>query len=150
VTPEGYVKLLQHEGEILHGYFDALGYMTVGVGHLIDPRRGGSITRQVSRELFEDDISIATVKARVAFPWFDYLDAIRQDAIVNLTFNLGIDGLLKFHNMLGAIEQQDWGKAAYELFNSLWRQQVQKQRVDDLMRALEKGEWHETATRRAV
>lgn len=141
MTPEGQARLIGHEDEILYAYQDSLGYWTIGVGHLIDKRKGGAIPQRISRELLEDDINVATVRARIAFPWFDGLDPVRQDAIVNLTFNLGIEGLKKFQLMIGAIQRQDWGRASYELFNSLWAHQVQRQRRDDLMRAIESGEW---------
>ena len=141
MTPQGYIKIIEHEGEILHAYQDSLGYWTIGIGHLIDKRKGGGIPQRISRELLEDDISVATVHCRIAFPWFDGLDPVRQDAIVNLCFNLGIEGLKKFHNMLAAIEKQDWPQAAYELFNSLWAKQVQERRRVDLMTAIEKGVW---------
>jgi len=141
MTPQGYAKLIEHEGEKLTPYKDSLGYWTIGVGHLIDSRRGGGITMRVSRMLLDDDINVATVHCRIAFPWFDGLDPVRQDAIVNLAFNMGIDGLKKFHLMIAAIEQEDWEKAAYELWNSLWAKQVQDRRRVELMTALEKGVW---------
>lgn len=141
MTPTGQAILIDHEGEELSAYQDSLGFWTIGIGHLIDKRKGGAIPQRISRELFEDDVNVAHVKARIAFPWFDHLDPVRQDAIVNLTFNLGIEGLKKFRLMNGHIEYGNWEGAAYELYNSLWAKQVQKKRVDDLMRALEKGVW---------
>lgn len=145
MTREGYAKLINHEGEKLSAYQDSLGWWTIGIGHLIDARKGGSIPQRISRELFEDDVAVKTVQARIAFPWFDWLNPVRQDAIVNLTFNLGIDGLKKFRLMIAAIEKQEWHQAAFELNNSLWAKQVQRQRVVDLTYAIEKGEWPDLA-----
>lgn len=141
MTSQGYSKLLEHEGEKLFAYQDSLGFWTIGVGHLIDRRKGGSITQQVSRLLLEDDIARFMASCRVEFAWFDALDPVRQDVVVNLAFNLGIEGLKGFVLMIKAIEQQNWQAAAFELFNSQWRQQVQKTRVDDLVMALETGKW---------
>lgn len=141
MTNEGMAFLIKHEGEVLHAYSDSQGFLTIGVGHLIDSRRGGAIPQRISRELLADDIAVATVRARAAFAWFDALDPARQDAIVNLVFNMGIEGVKRFGLMIEAIEAQDWGRASYELFNSLWAKQVQKERVDDLRRALENGRW---------
>lgn len=141
MTDQGKAKLISHEGERLHAYQDSLGYWTIGIGHLIDVRKGGAISQQVSRLLLEDDIARATASARVNFPWFDGLDSVRQDAIVNLVFNLGINGMKSFKLMLAAIERHDWGLAAYELFNSQWARQVQKERRDDIQVAIELGKW---------
>ena len=142
MTGTGYAKLLEHEGEVLHAYRDSQGFLTIGVGHLIDPARGGSIPQRVSRELFEDDIARATASTRAHFgDWFDGLDAVRQDVIVMLVFNMGVGGLEGFRLMIEAIKQQDWQQAAYELFNSKWAKQVQAERVKDLCDALEHSRW---------
>src|SRR5689334_9191319 len=103
MTEQGKTILLNHEGEVLHCYPDSEGFHTIGCGHLIDARKGGAIPQRVSRELFDDDINIATARSRMAFSWFDGLDPVRQDAIVNLVFNLGLDGLKGFKLMLEAI-----------------------------------------------
>jgi lysozyme len=36
--------LRREEGEVLHVYKDHLGYLTIGVGRLIDKRKGGCIS----------------------------------------------------------------------------------------------------------
>jgi len=141
MTEEGKSMLIAHEGEILHAYEDSLGFLTIGIGHLIDARKGGGIPKRISRELFEDDVNIATARARMAFPWFDGLDPVRQDAIVNLVFNLGLDGVKGFRLMCEAMERHDWERAAYELYNSRWSHQVQRERCQDLIGAIEKGKW---------
>ena len=142
MTPEGENRLIGHEGEVLHAYEDTEGLLTIGIGHLIDPKRGGGITQQISRLMFEEDINVATVRARIAFShWFDRLDPVRQDVIVMLVFNMGVEGVKKFKLMLAAIEAEDWSKAAYELWNSQWRMQVGNKRARDLTTALEKGSW---------
>lgn len=141
MTDAGIARLFRHEGEVLHAYTDSEGFLSIGIGHLIDERRGGGITQRISRVIFEDDISGKTIDARNAFPWFEGLDPVRQDVIVNLCFNLGVAGLSKFHLMIGHIVSHNWVGAAYELSNSLWGRQVQKDRKDELCDALEHGRW---------
>jgi len=141
VTPEGQAKLIEHEDEVLHAYQDSLGWWTIGVGHLIDKRKGGSIPQRISRLLLVDDIAVKTAECRAAFDWFDDLDETRKDAIVNLAFNLGTEGLKGFPLFIAAMVAQDWKKAAFELWNSQWARQVQKTRVDDITGAIEYGVW---------
>jgi hypothetical protein len=49
-------QLRRDEGEVLHAYSDHLGFTTIGVGRLIDKRRGGGITKEESKYLLENDI----------------------------------------------------------------------------------------------
>ena len=44
------------EGEVLTAYPDHLGYLTIGVGRLIDKRKGGGITPEESAYLLANDI----------------------------------------------------------------------------------------------
>jgi lysozyme len=138
MTPEGLTKLKDHEGLRLKMYTDSVGIPTIGYGrNLLDV----GISYHEAQEMLRTDIARATAQARYSFDWFDRLDPVRQDVVVNLIFNLGIQGLMGFKLMLAAIERQDWPAAAYELFNSKWRMQVGPYRCSDLMRALETGEW---------
>ncbi len=146
MTPEGVALLIEHEGEILHAYPDSKGLLTIGVGHLIDARRGGGITQRISRLILEDDISRHTIGLQ-QHAWFRDLDAVRQDVMIMLSFNMGLGswenrtGLLGFRKMIQACERQDWHGAAWELSNSDWKNDVQKDRHDSLTDALESGRW---------
>jgi lysozyme len=115
MTPEGQTKLIEHEDEVLHAYQDSKGFWTIGVGHLIDKRKGGGIPLRVSRILLDIDIATKTAECRAAFDWFDGLDMTRQDAIINLCFNIGIDNLKGFKNMIAAIQADDWQRVYDEL-----------------------------------
>jgi lysozyme len=138
MTLDGLVKLKEHEGLRLKPYTDTVGKLTVGWGrNLTDV----GISEREAGLMLTNDIERATAQCRQSFDWFDSLDVTRQDAIVNLAFNLGIDGLKGFHDMLAAVEKQDWKLAANELLDSQWAKQVQKSRVDDLAGAIEFGVW---------
>lgn len=141
MTGHGYCLLIEHEGEVLHAYQDSETYWTIGVGHLIDARKGGGIKQQFSRMLLDDDINDATIAANNNFYWFKNLNAVRQDVIVMLIFNMGLAGFKTFKRMIEAIEREDWPLVAWELSNSTWKTQVQKERHDALTGALEKGRW---------
>ena len=141
MTPEGQARLISHEGERLSAYQDSEGWWTIGIGHLIDARKGGAIPQRISRMLFEDDTNIATVRARMHFDWFDGLDPVRQDVIVNLVFNMGVGGVEQFKLMIAAIQRHDLHEAAFQLANSKWGRQVHVERKTDLCNALEKGRW---------
>jgi lysozyme len=44
--------------------------------------------------------------------------------LVNMGFNMGVTGLLQFHNTLHYIENHQWEQAAEGMLNSAWARQV--------------------------
>ena len=48
----------------------------------------------------------------------------RQNVLMDMCFNLGTAGLLKFKAMLAAVEARDFDRAADEMLNSAWARQV--------------------------
>ena len=138
MTPQGYSKLIEFEGERFSAYQDSLGYWTVGIGHCIDERKGCGISQNISRRLFEDDLARFTATARANFDWFDGLDPVRQDVIVMLLFDPGVSGL---NAMLNAFGAQAWHEAAFQLSNSLWGRQVNNERKKEMCNAIEVGKW---------
>lgn len=139
MTPNLKDMLIRHEGIRLHGYQDSLGLWTIGIGRLIDQRKGGGISQDEALYLLKNDIERCVAEARKAFDWFDTLDDVRQDAIVSLIFNMGIAGVKGFSKMLTAIQLKDWETAAFELLNSKWREQVKETRAKELAGMLRTG-----------
>ena len=117
-------QLLRHEGEVLHAYEDHLGYLTIGVGRLIDKRRGGGITHDEAMMLLDNDIRRVIDELESRAPWFKRLDTTRQQAIANMAFQLGVSGLLGFRKMIGALDHGDYRKAADEALDSRWARQT--------------------------
>lgn len=133
-------QLRADEGEVLHAYTDSLGYLTIGVGRLIDQRKGGGITAAESAYLLQNDISSRVVELRQRIAWFDRLDEARQGVLLNMSFQMGVDGLLAFKNTLAMIERGDYDAAADGMLESLWAKQTpaRAKRLSDQMRT---GRW---------
>jgi lysozyme len=139
MTPEGIVKLKNHEGLRLKPYTDTVGKLSIGYGRNLDDV---GISYDEATVMLDTDLNRNTALAR-RLDWFDSLDPVRQDIVVMLIFSMGIGGFSTFHNMIQAIKDRNWSVAAYELSNSKWATQVQKERKYALTNALEKGEWGE-------
>lgn len=132
--------LIVDEGVILHAYQDHLGYWTIGAGRLIDERRGGGISYAEAMFLLSNDVHRVELEVINRMPWVMALDEVRQVAVLNLAFNLGINGLAKFGNTLSALQRGDWPAAANGLRNSLWYRQVAKRRSERIIGMLLSGE----------
>lgn len=53
-------------------------------------------------------------KYLLAYPWYANCDAVRQSVLLDIAFNTGVAGLLKFKRMIAAITRYDWPSAATE------------------------------------
>ena len=131
-------ELTRDEGTVLHAYEDHLGYVTIGIGRLIDKRKGGGISLHEAQYLLGNDVDRVYVQLSAALPWFKRLSDGRQRALCNMAFQLGINGLLAFRNTLGLMEQGKWKEASSEALKSKWATQTpaRAKRVAEL---IEKG-----------
>lgn len=133
-------QLERDEGCVLHVYPDHLGYWTLGIGRLVDKRKGGGITREEALYLLRNDIQKIEFALLENLPWTAQMDRVRYYALVNMAFNMGIKSLLGFKNTLKAVKRGDWEEAAIGIMNSLYAVQVPK-RAERLAKQMLTGEW---------
>jgi lysozyme len=91
------------------------------VGRNIEER---GITMDESDYLLANDITICEEEATRVFKWFADLTDVRQRAIINMIFNLGLTKLLNFKKFLAAMEAGDYTTAGKEMLDSRWARQV--------------------------
>lgn len=130
-------QLIRDEGLRLKPYQDTEGKWTIGVGRNLSDV---GLTYGECEYLLENDIvrARAGVLARIDFS--HRLDEVRREALVNMAFNLGINGLLGFKKFLTALEMGDWAQAAHEMLDSKWHQQVGL-RAERLAEQIRSGTW---------
>lgn len=131
-----------HEGRVPHAYQDPLGWWTIGVGHLIDHRKGGRLPEHIIDQLLDYDIDRKRADLDRALPWAADLGPVRYAVLLDMTFNLGIKGLLGFKNTLRAIQEQRWADARAGMLASLWAKQVGR-RAHRLANMMLTGYWPE-------
>ena len=130
-------QLQRHEGVRLKPYRDTVGKLTIGVGRNLDDV---GISEEESDMLLSNDIAAAGDDLARVFPWFRTLDSVRQAALVNLRFNLGLRRLLTFEKALRAMADGQYGVAAVEFLDSKWAAQVGIRAVE-LCVQIRTGEW---------
>lgn len=140
MTPEARQKLrgllLKHEGCKNFPYTDTTGNLSIGVGRCLTTR-GISTTEALT--LLDDDIMYFAAKLSHLLPFFDTLHENRQIALVDMCFNLGINGFLQFQDMLNALNRGDNLAASQAMIDSKWAHQV-GQRALDLSYIIKTGE----------
>ncbi|ALU41912.1 glycoside hydrolase family protein [Pseudoalteromonas rubra] len=129
-------QLKQHEGVRLLVYTCPAGHQTIGVGRNLEQR---GITDREADYLLSNDISYFTDQVRSNIDT-SLCSPAREAVLINMAFNLGISGLLKFQNTIAAVEAADWETAAIEMLDSRWAVQVGK-RADELAEQMQSGEW---------
>lgn len=138
---ENIIRLLRgDEGEVLHEYKDHLGFSTIGVGRLIDKRKGGGITKEESAYLLSNDIKRFSDELNRRIPWWTRLNDARRGALISMAFQMGVDGLLSFKNTLSMVERGDYEGAAKGMLNSLWARQT-PERAKRMSEQMRTGEW---------
>lgn len=128
--------LIRHEGYSNKPYADTEGKITIGIGRNLADK--GLSTEEVIY-LFENDIHEVVTQAS-EFVWFEDLGIPRQDVVISMIFNMGINRFKGFHKMIAAIEAKDFVTAAAEMLLSKWAQQV-KGRALELSKIMETGQY---------
>jgi len=113
--------LERDEGVRLKPYLDTVGKTTIGVGRNLTDN---GITAAEARVLLQNDLfRVANELDRVA-PWWREMSQLRQNALVNMAFNLGMPRLLTFKKMMLALENGNFETAWAEAMGSKWAAQV--------------------------
>lgn len=123
--------LIRHEGYVREIYLCSEGLPTFGIGHLVtelDPEYTWPVGTPVEDErilsVFDSDFKDAYSDACALFLNFSSLPEQVQRICINMAFNLGRNRLSQFKNMIKAVNEGKWAKAADEMMDSRWYHQV--------------------------
>lgn len=117
-------QLRRDEGEVLHAYHCSEGWLTIGIGRLIDAKKGGGITREEAAYLLGNDIQRVTRELQSSLPWVIRLSEPRLGVLMNMAFQLGIAGLLRFKETLRYVRDGAYDEAAAAMLDSTWATQT--------------------------
>lgn len=144
--------LRSEEGVRNKPYQDHLGYWTIGVGHLMDERKGGYLPDWAADELTANgNLSDASINRLLtedinrtiqSLPeWMNDLDPVRYAVMVDMAFQMGVNGLLGFKNTLAHVQAGRYRQAANNMKQSLWYRQTPN-RASRRIKEMETGEYH--------
>lgn len=128
------VKL--HEGFRASPYLDTRGVSTVGYGQRVDEM---VLTERAAAEMLEKRIDEDRA-ALSEFPWFLDLSEVRRAVLLDMAYQLGVEGLLKFTRMIFALRVGDFKGARTEMLSSEWATQT-PQRAAQLAIMLQTDAW---------
>lgn len=131
--------LIVEEKVVKHVYPDSKGYWTIACGRLVDQRKGGGLSYTECMYLLDNDIDVRVSDVIERFPRLLELDPVRQNILLAMAFQMGVDGLAGFHGTLAAVWRKDWDAAAAGMLNSKWARIDSPARAARLAEAMRTG-----------
>lgn len=147
-------QLKRHEGFEEDYYQCTANKKTIGYGRNVEANPFSSkelaflgrdefidepMTEEEAEFLLVNDVNEVTALIQDHLPWSD-MNLARQAVCVNMAFNLGVSGFFKFKNMLRALNDCYYEKAAVEMLDSRWAKQVSN-RANELAVQMSTGAW---------
>jgi lysozyme len=137
---DSYTQLKRDEGEKLHAYQDTLGFWTIGIGILIDQRKGGGLRPEESEFIFRNRLKLLDEELARVLPWLSNLDPARRGVLINMAYQMGVIGLLGFKATLALVSVGKYQEAAAQMLQSKWAKQTPA-RAQRLSNQMASGEW---------
>lgn len=126
--------LEKDEGIRSHPYKDTEGFFTVGIGcklpiaeqeqKSINWNGKYPLSRTQIKELAKLRLIDTIRLLHVKLEWLSEADSMVQDVLYNMTYQLGVFGVLKFKKTLRHLKQKEYKKASLEMLDSLWARQT--------------------------
>lgn len=132
LSDKGLERLKIHEGYRDHVYKCSAGFHTIGFGHNIDANPLSKEEKEYWKEdpahcaelILRDDVSIFEQKLFKAKPCVEEMTQPRIDALINMTFNMGIGWIDRFPKCWRALEAERYADASDEIRTSKYAKDV--------------------------
>lgn len=132
---EAFKLITEHEGFRSKPYYDTVGKLTIGYGRNLMDR---GLTREEAVHLLINDIKNCIEELETHLPVFKKLSTTRKAVLIDMVYNIGLPRLLGFKKMLKALEEGNYERAADEMLDSRWAEQV-KTRATHLANLMRRG-----------
>lgn len=126
----------KHEGFRKNMYQCSQGFNTIGYGLNLD----AGISRGLAEAILQYQVSVVKTQCMDSFPWFHELDEVRQSVVLDMVYNLGLDGFKRFKKTIDYIEHGLYLSAGEEMLDSLWARQVGSRAIR-LYEMMQSGEY---------
>ena len=129
-------QLKRDEGFSDKMYKDTVGMWTIGYGTNLDI----GISEEEAEYLLQNRVNKVIDSAEEKFSWFKDLSLPRQAVVINMVYNLGIEGFSKFNVTIDSISKGRYEEAAKHMMDSKWATQV-KGRARRLAEQMKLDKW---------
>ena len=132
--------IMSDEGCRLAAYPDPISHgapWTIGYGCTGDGIEKGTVwTQQQAKDELEKRVDNLSVSLFNAIPWVISLSPVRQAALLNMAYQMGLHGLLGFPHTLAACRVGDFDEASELMLESVWAKETPERahRISDAMK----------------
>ena len=127
-------QLERHEGRKRFPYVDTAGKLSIGVGRNLTDK---GLSEDEIDYLLMNDVTECLNDLKT-FAWWEALDDVRRNVLLDMRFNLGPSKFREFRLMLAAVAGGDYERAGEEMQHSAWFTQV-KGRGKRLLKMMRTG-----------
>lgn len=119
-------SIVEHEGFSPTAYPDVLtGSAPYTFGHGLT-----SITEDESIMILKNRISSISAQLSLKLSYFSSLPDDAKEVLIEMAYQMGVNGLLQFKNTLKMVSQGDYIGASRNMMLSLWAKQTPKRALD--------------------
>lgn len=133
-------RIVEHEGIKRFAYTDTLGFVSVGIGRCLDAKKGKGLSVDECFYLLSNDIKELKPELE-KYSWYNKQNETRKGVLIEMAFNLGVNGLLNFKKMIACVDNGNYEGAVKEMSNSKWATQIGAGRLKDLQSRMKFGHY---------
>ena len=114
-------KIKKHEGFRSTVYECTEGYETIGYGFAIKDLK---LDEDIAELILIRKLADLVARIKETFPWTKDAPEVIQDVVVDMCYQLGINGFSKFKKTIYLLETEQYQEASVEMLDSLWAKQT--------------------------
>ena len=118
-------KLLEsikiNEGFEPRVYKDTLGIDTIGYGFAI---KDLYLDEDIAQQILEKKVNKLLKVVDSRFDWFKFMPDEIKEVVVEMCYQLGVNGFSKFKKTIKLLSERNFTKASTEMLDSLWAKQT--------------------------
>ena len=114
-------KIKKHEGFRSTVYECTEGYETIGYGFAIKDLK---LDEDIAELILVRKLADLVARIKQTFPWTKDAPEEIQDVVVDMCYQLGVNGFSKFKKTIYLLETEQYEEASMEMLDSLWAKQT--------------------------
>ena len=114
-------SIKEHEGYVGIVYKDSLGIDTIGYGFAI---KDLELDRDICDIILERKLHNLEDSVNLKFSWFMYMPQEIKDVVLEMCYQLGVNGFSKFKKTISFLQDRQFEEASVEMLDSLWAKQT--------------------------